>query len=530
MEDLNNLFNHLPNVPAVNDYVHEFNNETQKNEEYETTGWDETQDWDIPNEESLKKRTNIMTLEKSKLEIKEFDIQEFKRKLRQTSKAKPEEIEKLFDIFDNKKDFECVALLMLLNKSEYFYKIENSMVEYIPRIESDIKKTSTVQEFENCDLKYRANILLQTFEWKLTTTLELYWILFYQFSDNPTVLFSISPKILASSLNYFKRLEVERKLLLYLNSDNRDYRLNAADILDRYAVTEETKLRANQTIFVDRHGPIHQNMPNDNNIVNIPLAVHNDKQNVHNSDINKAAMQTIERLQKEVVVPESYGDSLQEIEKDLKSRNLYTEKLDRALQRISIDTSTFSSYMLRLREIIVMIYYRIKTYNQELKNEAIKRLVEELNESEKMCATGYACRLVNTLCGLDNIARVNVTWKKEIEGNIMHKIEQNISKETEELKGDLTIAMMYNAEKEDKVIFIGYINKIWSKLIQDMTEDYQSCFISCKSRINGVQCSDKYCNICTKYNEDYPGQEYLTEMIFMNICTDIKEDIVKKYI
>ncbi|MGL5961117.1 MAG: hypothetical protein ACRCZ0_04125 [Cetobacterium sp.] len=76
-------------------------------------------------------------------------------------------------------------------------------------------------------------------------------------------------------------------------------------------------------------------------------------------------------------------------------------------------------------DIFASIYYYI--INHEHKDEMIKRLIEEINESEGTCASGHVTRMINSLRGFQNDFCTNLDEYESIKAIMFHKINKEIN-------------------------------------------------------------------------------------------------------
>lgn len=176
----------------------------------------------------------------------------------------------------------------------------------------------------------------------------------------------------------------------------------------------------------------------------------------------------------------------------LKQRNLYNTNVEHALDRITTDFAIFTDiYRFRLRDILQRVWNRIiNRMDDETREEAIKRLYDELNDMNGMCSTGHMSRIVNVLSGL-GLKTVTISWSAQICANIKARLNNEIKNiEDEDYKGDIIIAMC-----EEN-------NEIYKKFISD-----------CKDKIYNIL-RDEFLHV---FDKDMDGMEILNEEKFKNI-------------
>jgi hypothetical protein len=153
--------------------------------------------------------------------------------------------------------------------------------------------------------------------------------------------------------------------------------------------------------------------------------VYNDSQNVHDSGINSSVIENAERLVDNL--PPGYDYSITKFYIRIKryiAKN-QTETINKALTRIRNDVSTFGKGV-TLQMVLVAVEYEIIS-NVEHKNDAYLRLMEELYEAERYCATGYLSRLVNSLSGYSNIVEIKITELEQLKNVVGTMIEKGVS-------------------------------------------------------------------------------------------------------
>lgn len=151
--------------------------------------------------------------------------------------------------------------------------------------------------------------------------------------------------------------------------------------------------------------------------------VYDDGQNVHNTSINEGVKEIIRELCKDhssSIQPSCRTSNLSEVSKRLVylSRNkslVVRQKITGTVDRIMIDTSKFECDV-TLCDILIMIWMKIKTSNY--KEELEKRLIEEMEEMNGMCATGHVSRLINVLSGFFDNMSVKISFKDQVKNYI----------------------------------------------------------------------------------------------------------------
>ncbi len=137
--------------------------------------------------------------------------------------------------------------------------------------------------------------------------------------------------------------------------------------------------------------------------------IFNDSQNIHVSSIQYSTRESINNLMKDDT---NYSkdfiiDELIKLNpKCLKSLLCYME-----------DTEIHSILLLTFNEVFIKVFNRIIT--SEHKDDLIKRLDEEMQESECKCFTGRITRLVNVLCGYFDDINITISNNERISAIIL---------------------------------------------------------------------------------------------------------------
>lgn len=151
--------------------------------------------------------------------------------------------------------------------------------------------------------------------------------------------------------------------------------------------------------------------------------VYDDGQNVHNTSINEGVKEIIRELCKEQsssIQSSVRTTNLNDVSKKIvflsrEKSVIVKQKITGTMDRILIDTSKFECDV-NLCDILIMVWMKINTSND--KNELEKRLIEELEEMNGMCATGHLSRLVNVLSGFFDNMSVKISFKDQVKNYI----------------------------------------------------------------------------------------------------------------
>ena len=137
-------------------------------------------------------------------------------------------------------------------------------------------------------------------------------------------------------------------------------------------------------------------------------SVYDDKQNVHNSKINKSVINSAEYLyRKNKNILEEYANEeenyknkiyiIEQIKKYLSKKYPQREDVITQTSEYIINSSSTFGNGVKLQDIFISIWFFITEHKD--REELEKRLVQELSEMKGQCATGHLSRLINVLQG-----------------------------------------------------------------------------------------------------------------------------------
>jgi hypothetical protein len=164
-------------------------------------------------------------------------------------------------------------------------------------------------------------------------------------------------------------------------------------------------------------------------------SVYNDSQNVHDSSINRSVIENAKKLVEQV--PQGYDYSISKFYTRIK-RHIPIDKepvINAALNRIRNDVASFGAGI-TLQMVLIAVEYEIIHFIQ-YKEEAYSRLIEELYDAEKYCATGYLSRLVNSLSGYSKIVEIKISDYEQLKNVIGTMVEKEVGKSDEDLYSEM---------------------------------------------------------------------------------------------
>ena len=183
--------------------------------------------------------------------------------------------------------------------------------------------------------------------------------------------------------------------------------------------------------------------------------IYTNSQNVHSETIQESVIKIIRTLRKEF---SNLKGSLHTQEYTLESiqNEIHTYATDKEKEKIvsfffRVMTDPSKYERMTLADILILVYYKINTFDEESKKTCIKRLVEEAIESESTCTTGYLSRIVNVLSGFvegeDFVMRMKP--QDELRSAVFARIHTAIRNLPDQTRNDVLESVM----SEDKSVF-----------------------------------------------------------------------------
>ena len=90
-----------------------------------------------------------------------------------------------------------------------------------------------------------------------------------------------------------------------------------------------------------------------------------------------------------------------------------------------MDRALYSKYNNTLCNILIKVYTYIHNQEEDLKQEMIKRLIEELEEMSQTCSTGYVTRLINSISGFGEF-NIRISFEDQITSNFTGRLNARI--------------------------------------------------------------------------------------------------------
>lgn len=203
--------------------------------------------------------------------------------------------------------------------------------------------------------------------------------------------------------------------------------------------------------------------------------VYQNSQNVHESKISECVEAFIEKI---ITDSSIRVRSFEEVHTEMiglvtsyKLEPTERFRVLRALNRISIDTATFTPKKVTLAEIFVHIWLRLGTYVEEVRVSLEKRLIEEMLEMNETCSTGHAYRLVNVLSQED--AQLRISWESQVVANVAGRMQARIRDvEDPDLKTSIAMGSLANAEAEDQRVYQDFLTTTLAEVRVELQKEF----------------------------------------------------------
>lgn len=189
------------------------------------------------------------------------------------------------------------------------------------------------------------------------------------------------------------------------------------------------------------------------------ISIYEDSQNVHSTSINesvlKVAVKLIEKEQKTEFDPKIVKDTLGD-----------TYTINKVLERIEIDSSTFSVGLNKFNMYIVFSNIWSYIIKHEKKEQLIDRLKEEMNEMEDYCSTGHLSRLINVIQGFteDDDLCIRISVQDQINSVISVYLDKMLQKAPDNVMDSII--------EGNPDIFYSYVHNIIKQKMDDLFTDY----------------------------------------------------------
>ena len=275
-----------------------------------------------------------------------------------------------------------------------------------------------------------------------------------------------------------KLFDIVIQMIQYFILNNNTENVNETiDILLTFSPENRERIMNLDEQFRNRFNRIENAVENKKEKIKIKT-IYEDKQNVHNSKINKDVNNIVKYLfknnSKYFHIPElnlSFSDIIYNENKiidDIKIElleddNKIIEKdkyiIEKILNYIKSSNSIFTDKEITLRQVFLCIWFFIKNNNHF--SELKIRMLEEFREMNGLCTTGHLSRLINIIQGFTDDE--NLIIKIDNHEQYRAVIKNYLSKQFEECKDEIVLEGLIDKNKK----YIEFIRlKIADKLLE----------------------------------------------------------------
>lgn len=206
--------------------------------------------------------------------------------------------------------------------------------------------------------------------------------------------------------------------------------------------------------------------------------IYNNSQNMHDEKITESVSKFIEKMINDrTVTVKPFHEIQNDVTKMIKSKGLESTKrfaAFKALNRVSIDTATFTRYKITISEIFVHVWTRIQKYDADTRLMLENRLVEELVEMGDTCSSGHSGRFVNVLSAVDS--QLAIGYDSQITANLAGRINARVRDIPDsDLRASVAAGMLPDANEEDqaayKTFILGALKDLYSEMYQEFVSE-----------------------------------------------------------
>ena len=153
--------------------------------------------------------------------------------------------------------------------------------------------------------------------------------------------------------------------------------------------------------------------------------VYNDRQNIHNHQIQNTFRKSLTNILKDKQLL-----TLDKTKQDIVTNEILTEQTKREILNYCDDTTEHSTYLITYADLLVYVWSRITFSNN--KNDILHVLNQEISDGLCMCFTGRMTRLLNCLVGFFDDIEIQISDNEQVT-NIIITLKNKISN-VDELK------------------------------------------------------------------------------------------------
>ncbi len=265
--------------------------------------------------------------------------------------------------------------------------------------------------------------------------------------------------------------DVLMKLAKDKNVDHR-VRADAADVLLREGVGDQVK-EAREIIGELGFSAVEKSGMG--SLLGKAKTIYANSENVHDENIAESVDRFILKIIKETHVRvRPFHEVHQEVATLIRSKKLEPDDRHaayKALNRVSVDTATFTKYKVTIAEIFVHIWVRIRKYEEEIREGLEQRMIDELIDMSDTCSSGHSERFINVLSTVDDTLKIG--WDSQIIANMAGRLEARMRDcPDEDMRIRVALGLMDGADEEDKEAYIKFVKDQLIELKQELRKEF----------------------------------------------------------
>jgi len=242
----------------------------------------------------------------------------------------------------------------------------------------------------------------------------------------------------------------------------------------------------------------------------IPRTIYDDRQNVHTSGINMSVRKNLQILLNDYLQDKDHIASFEvaciEIMNSFRKESIDIDKrkiVQNTLERIRLDKSKVpvdETQTISLQQVLIIVwnFIRKETNNEEL----MKRLYQELKDSEGMCSSGYVSRLVNSLVGFHPMIILEISFHDHLRIVLLRTIQDKIQTLDSSYRDELIETMI---EPLPNSLFTRFLRHERHSLIHKIQQEMDMT-------IPISEMNDMICKIFPTLKNTYPFHSYWTSL------------------
>ncbi len=214
-----------------------------------------------------------------------------------------------------------------------------------------------------------------------------------------------------------------------------------------------------------------------------PNTMYDNSQNVHNETIDECVqtylLQMVEKSQNCEKNKESQEYTYKSVETSVSNfiretfpdDNVKRNAAYQALNRIGMDTATFTTLNITLAEILIHVWSHINEFSAEIVKDLKLRLLDELVDMNDTCSSGHAARFVNVLSTVDDTLRIS--WLDQMRGNVKGRINAMIRDCPDaEIQMNVALGMMDGATDDEQKVYLDFVKTSFVIVEKELYDEF----------------------------------------------------------